>query len=149
MEGARKKTSDENILVDSLRLSDAEWYACVSEMDRNASRSNVDKERRTFERLPYRNSPYLYLAIHNPDGRHQHFKVRANNLSQSGIGFLHGSYIYSGTYVELLMQHRDLGSTKIGALVRTCTHVKNTIHRVGAEFEKQINLDDFLLAEAG
>lgn len=138
--------SDEKIIVDTLRLSDAEWYACVSEMDRNASRSICQKEQRRSERVPYRNASNIVIAIHNYDGRRQYFRVRTHDLSEYGISFLHGSYIHVGTHVEMPLLHRECGITNVHATISCCTHVKNTIHRVGAEFDEVINIDDYLLA---
>ena len=141
--------SGEVTVVDALRLSDAEWYACVSEMDRKSSQSKVEKERRRDERLPYRNSTYVIIVLHNFDGRQQHFRVRTYDLSKTGVSFLHGAYIYEQTHVELWMQHRVTGTTRIHATIRSCVHVKRMIHRVSAEFDEPIDLDDYLLAEAG
>lgn len=136
-------------VYDTLKMSDSDWYACVSEMDRRSSRSTGHHEQRRHERLPYRNSVYVVIAVHNYDDTVQRFKVRTYDLSESGIGFLHGAYIHANTHVELMMEHREIGRIIIDATIRSCSHVKKTIHRVGAEFEKPINLDDFLLAQVG
>lgn len=136
-------------IVDSLRLSDADWYACVSEMDRTASKSKFSEELRRDERVAYRNSLYVLLVIHNYDSSKQHFKVRTYDLSSTGISFLNGSFIHLGTHVEIWMQHCDTGLTQLHATIRNCTLVKGVIHRIGAEFEDPINVNDFLMAMAG
>ena len=149
MPGTHSGTPEEDQVYDTLKLTDAEWYACVNEMDRKASRAKVSKDQRRHERLPYRNSLYVVIVLRNHDDRTQRFRVRTYDLSESGIGFLHGGYIHAGTHVELMMQHSLTGLTKIDATIRSCSHVKKTIHRVGAEFDDLIVLDDFLLADAG
>lgn len=136
-------------IVDALRLSDADWYACVSEMDRASSKAKFPEERRRDERVAYRNSPYVLVVIHNYDSRKQHFKVRTYDLSRTGLSFLNGTFIHFGSHAELWMQHCDSGLTTVHATVRNCTLVKGTIHRVSVEFEEPINVNDFLLAEAG
>lgn len=136
-------------VVDALRLSDADWYACVGEMDRNSSKTKFSEERRRDERVAYRNSPYVHVVIHNYDSRKQHFKVRTYDLSRSGVSFLNGSFIHLNTHIELWMQHSVAGLTQLHATTRDCTLVKGTIHRVSAEFEEPIELNDYLMAEAG
>ena len=136
-------------IVDTLRLSDADWYACVSEMDRASAKTRFTHERRRDERVAYRNSPYVLIVVHNYDSRKQYFKVRTYDLSRSGMSFLNGSFIHIGTHVELWMQHCDTGVTQIHATLRACNLVKGTIHRVSVEFEEPIELNDYLLAVAG
>ena len=136
-------------LIDALRISDAEWYECVKEMDR---RANAEGERgdenRADPRQPYRNITKIIVSIRNYDGRQQHFQVRAYDLSASGLGFLHGTYLYKGTPAELFMEHRTEGIVRIPAMIMSCTHVKNRIHRVGAKFEQPIELSDYVLSDA-
>ncbi|MEM6260289.1 MAG: PilZ domain-containing protein [Planctomycetota bacterium] len=139
---------EENQVVDTLRLSDSEWYECVSEMDREAARNNSHQSKRAHERLPYRNLLQVLITVRNYCGRLQYFNSRPYDLSENGIGFLHGAYMHVGTHIELQLMHRLTGMTKVRATVRSCAHIKNKIHRVGAEFEEPIEINDYLLAEA-
>ena len=136
-------------LVDALRISDAEWYACVQEMDLRAMQQKGINESRLETRQPYRNIAKIILSIRSYDGRLQQFKVRAYDLSRTGLGFLHGAYVYEGSQVELLMQHHVNGMIRIPASIVSCVHVKKRIHQVGAKFDEPIELDDFLMSEAG
>lgn len=136
-------------LVDSLRISDAEWYACVQEMDMRSMGVNVPFDRRHMKRQPYRNIARIIVSIYTFDGMRQQFKVRAYDLSPTGLGFLHGAYLYNDTPAELLMQHHIHGMTRIPATIVSCVHVKNRIHRVGAKFAEPIELDGYLMSEAG
>ncbi|MEM9347493.1 MAG: PilZ domain-containing protein [Planctomycetota bacterium] len=140
---------EEKKVVDTLRLSDAEWYECVSEMDRESARNCQDHTRRARERLPYRNLHHVLITVRNYCGRLQYFQSRPYDLSESGIGFLHGAYMHVGTSIELQLMHRVTGMTKVRATVRGCSHIKNKIHCVGAQFDELIELDDYLLAQAG
>lgn len=139
----------EGQLVDSLRISDAEWYACVQELDLRAMQRKDGNDKRSEKRLPYRNIARIILSIRSYDGLLQQFKVRAYNLSTSGVGFLHGAYVYEGTEAEIFMQHHVNGMTRMPATIVNCVHVKKRIHQVGAKFDEPINLEDFLMSEAG
>ena len=136
-------------LIDALRISDAEWHECVKEMDRWAySEGERDEENRAEPRQPYRNTTKIIVSFRNYDGRQQYFQVRAYDLSASGLGFLHGAYIYSDTPAEIYMEHRTDGIVRLSAKIMVCTHVKKRIHRVGAKFEQPIELGDYVLSDA-
>jgi len=136
-------------LVDALRISDAQWYACVQEMDLRAMQNRDASDKRQTTRQPYRNIAKIIVSLRSYDGRLQQFKVRAYDLSESGLGFLHGAYIYDNTPAELLMQHHVHGMTRISATLVSCVHVKDRIHRVGAKFAEPIDLAGYLMSEAG
>ena len=139
----------EGELIDALRISDAEWQECVKEMDRRAnSDDDGGHPNRAEPRQPYRNITKIIVSIRNYDGRQQHFQVRAYDLSPSGLGFLHGAYIYKDTPAELFMEHRTDGIVRVSAVIKSCVHVKKRIHRVGAQFEQPIELGDYLLSDA-
>lgn len=135
-------------LVDALRISDAEWHEVVQEMDLRAMAESDRENSRAEERHPYRNIAKIIVSIRNYDGRMQQFKVRAYDLSPSGLGFLHGAYIYNNTPAELYLVNRTNGMTRIPAKIVSCIHVKKRIHRVGAKFKEPINLSDFILSSA-
>ncbi len=132
--------------VDTLRLTDSEWLAYVAELDRESSRHlSADTDRR-HERVAYRNVVHLLATLKNQDGRVQKFMVRTHDLSESGMGFLHGSFIYPQSRIQLVLHHRVHGQNYHDGVVRRCEHFKRHIHRVGVEFDKSINLEDYLLA---
>jgi hypothetical protein len=139
----------DGLLVDSLRISDAEWYACVHEMDLRSAQYKKTLEKRSVPRQAYRNIARIIVTIQTFGGQTQQFKARAYDLSEHGIGFLHGAYVYKDTPAEILMQHHVNGMTRIHATIVNCEHVKKRIHRVGAKFEEPINLEDYLMNEAG
>ena len=148
MPRALRSLSADRVLVDTLRLSDAEWYECVSEMDRVAAQSASPSDPQQDERVPYRNSPHIMIEMRTHDGRQQLVKVRPYDLSESGIGFLNGAYMHVGTEIVLHLRHSEIGMTRIEATIRCCSHVKNTIHHVDADFKEPMQINEFLLAEA-
>lgn len=138
----------DGMLVDALRISDAEWYACVQEMDLRAAQDKSGKSSRAEERKPYRNIARIIVSIQTHGGQVQQFKVRAYDLSRTGLGFLHGAFVYNNSPAEIYMQHHVNGMTRIPATITSCAHVKKRIHRVGAKFNEPIDLNDYLMSEA-
>ncbi len=134
--------------IDSLKLTDAQWLSLVAEVDRESSRHRGNKDdRRQHERMPYRNTTYLVATVRGGDGREQRFLVRTHDISETGLGFLHGNFIYPGSSVELVLKHRTYGQTYHTAVVRRCVHYKRHIHQIGIEFDEPIRLDDYLLVQ--
>ena len=138
--------SDGERAVDSLRLTDSEWLAYVAELDRESARHIDASTERRHERVAYRNVVHLLATLHNQDGRTQKFMVRTHDLSESGMGFLHGSFIYPQSRIQLVLHHRMHGQSYHDGIVRRCEHFKRHIHRIGVEFDKPITLEDYLLA---
>ncbi len=139
-------TSDQ--AVDTLRLTNREWRELIDEIDRESSRYIDKLQLRRDERVAYRNVAHLLATITAADGRIQRFRVRTHDLSASGLGFLHGTFIYPGSKVKLVLNHCVQGPVYIDGVVRRCEHCKRHIHRVGVEFNKPIEAEMFILAEA-
>lgn len=139
--------SGEEDAVDTLRLTDSEWLSYVAELDREASRHMPNEDGRQHERMPYRNVAYVTATLKHLDGRHQKFIIRTHDLSESGLGFLHGNFIYPGSPMRVILHHRVHGLSYHDTIVRRCAHYKRHIHQVGVEFEKPINIEDYILTE--
>ncbi|MEM6260290.1 MAG: PilZ domain-containing protein [Planctomycetota bacterium] len=143
---SQQNLSKDQLVLDTLRLSDEEWYDCVSRLDRDAAHATVSRERRSEERIPYRNLSTLLVTIRSPDGRQLNYRARPYDLSRSGIGFLHGTFIHLGLDIDVHLKHREAGMVNLHAQIRCCFHIRNTIHRIGAQFDSPIDVDDYLLA---
>ncbi|MEM9347494.1 MAG: PilZ domain-containing protein [Planctomycetota bacterium] len=146
MSSSHQGLSKDQFVLDTLRLTDEEWYECVSELDRDAANAIVSHERRSDERVPYRNLSTLLVTIRSVDGRQLNYRARPYDLSRSGIGFLHGTFMHMGLDIDVHLKHRELGMTKLHAHIHCCYHIKDSIHRIGAQFDSPIDVDDYLLA---
>lgn len=142
----RLQGAGEPQIFDTLKLTDDQWYECVSEMDRAASKSKLNSESLEAERVAYRNLDHIVVSVQGHEGHRLYYKVRPYDISTSGIGFLHGSYIHVGTKIELELKHHELGMTTMRGEVRCCDHVQGRIHLVDASFNESIELDGYLLA---
>jgi hypothetical protein len=139
----RGTSSSSDAPIDSLRLTDAQWLALADRLDGEAASHSVGNERRRHERVAYRSVIRLAIAVEHPSGDKQKYLVRSHDLSASGIGFFHGSYMHVGTKIILLMTHRQTGARCVVGVVRRCAHVSQRIHKVGVEFNEPIVLEDF------
>ncbi len=132
--------------IDTLRLDDDEWRALVGELDRITANGSSIPERREHERVAYRNSAFVFATIEGPDQQPKRYKIRTHDLSAGGIGFLHGTFIYPGSKVQVVLRHQTQGAVLITGAVRRCDHLTRHIHHVGVQFDELIEPEHFLLA---
>ena len=127
--------------IDSLRLSaaeQAEILQSLAEREAHGDRS----ERRREPRLPFEHR--IEVAICAAYGPQTHYLVQGRNLTSRGIGFLHGTFMYSHTVCSVAMPALD-GRTIVtrGQVVR-CQLVRRHIHDIGVRFDKRIALADYV-----
>jgi CheY-like chemotaxis protein len=131
--------------VDSLRMSAAEQKEILSRLSQHEQ--VTAKNRRNQERLHYTNPAGLIVQMRHPGGSASNFLVRARNLSATGIGFLHGSFVYSGTPCMLALRGVNGKIVGIEGTVARCQHVKGHVHDIGVCFNEPINLAQFISAK--
>jgi CheY-like chemotaxis protein len=131
--------------ANTLGLGKTELEAILESLD--AEGAGKGTARRESSRLAFRING-VPLDITQPGGGQTRIHVAGRNLSRSGLGFLHSSYMHPGTTVTALLPHRNLGPQKIeGTLVR-CRHVTRHIHDCGVRFKQPINLRDYMDLDA-
>lgn len=128
---------------DSLRMSPKEQDEILSELEGRSARQR-SSERRTDERLRYVQSALLFLQVRHPGGTTSNYLVRTRNLSKTGIGFLHGSFLYSGTPCTVSLRTPQNKFVDVEGTVVRCSHVRGHIHDVGVKFVKPVKLRDFM-----
>src|SRR3954469_14166656 len=88
---------------DSLGISAREQGDILTELERRAA-SQKSSERRVDERLRYVQQALLFMQVRHPGGTISNYLVRTRNLSTTGIGFLHGTFLYTGTPCTLSLR---------------------------------------------
>jgi CheY-like chemotaxis protein len=99
--------------------------------------------KRQSSRLEFR-QPSIGVDIIQPGGGQTHINVACRNLSRTGLGFLHSSYVHVGTRVVLTLDHQSAAPVRVPAKVMRCRHVTKTVHDVGVMFDEPINPRDFM-----
>jgi hypothetical protein len=72
------------------------------------------------------------------------FIVAPIDLSDSGIGFLHGSFLYPGTRCAISLRADDGTLLTAAGLVVRCRMVTGHVHDVGVRFEAQQRIESFV-----
>ena len=134
---------DESGYIDTIRLNESQLQEVLDQLDLTSA---VDDEprgsnRRTGNdiRLPYRN-PGIHLTIDHPGGGQSPFIVAGRNLTQRGLGFIHGNYLHTGTPGRVELPQTIGGTASIRCTVIWCRHVRNHIHECAVRFDRPIDL---------
>ncbi len=102
--------------------------------------------------IPFRRHPRHLFRVHgslsvvfyHPGKSASTCSVVPRDISASGIGFLHGGFVYPGTQCEVKLPTVDGESTLVAGKVVRCVLIRSNVHDVGVEFNNEINLNDHL-----
>ncbi|MEM6391921.1 MAG: hypothetical protein AAF797_04040 [Planctomycetota bacterium] len=138
--------ADSQPAIDTLRIGDAEWMTLVSHLDRASAKIRVTEETRTDERIPYRNLSSVLLAVAPPDPKDEwsRFKVRPRDISTGGFGFLHGSYLHTGSPCLAVLGAHGRGLVTVRGTIARCEFLRGKLHQVGIRFDQPIDVEPFL-----
>ena len=126
--------------TNTLGMTNVELEAIYEQLESGGGDSS---HRRQSSRLKFRH-PSISMEIIQPGGGQTHITVACRNLSRTGLGFLHSSYVHTGTRVVLTLTHHSAQRVRVAAKVVRCRHVTRTVHDVGVMFETPINIRDFM-----
>ncbi|MDX2116758.1 MAG: PilZ domain-containing protein [Planctomycetota bacterium] len=70
--------------------------------------------------------------------------VVPRDVSDGGLSFLHGVFIYSGTHILIQLKTRDGEQMLVPGKVVRCTHVVGRVHEVGVKFDRPIDVAPFV-----
>ncbi len=129
---------------DILRISDAEYRAIETELSAQIE-SHAAASRRGGRRYAYFVSRGLEITFEQP-GQPARFVVRPHDLSEEGLGVLHGAFVYTGVACTTRLVARDGEAVLAKGRVRHCRCVRGRVHYVGIRFDRAIALDLFVNA---
>ena len=128
-------------VVDTLRITDQERRQILSELD-GRQISDAASDRREHERVPYQEAHGLLVVMSHPGGNVVKYLVKPRNLSETGVGFLHGNFVHIGTACIMAIKTRSGKPILVNGHVARCIHVRSNVHEVGVHFEEPIDLDE-------
>lgn len=126
--------------TNTLGLNTNELNAVFDQLDGGGADNNL---RRQSARLSFRQES-IGVEIVQPGGGQTQMHCACRNLSRTGLGLLHSSYIHVGTTVVLTLIHHDGSEVRVRGKVMRCRHVTRHVHDVGVRFNEPINIRDFM-----
>ncbi len=130
-----------NQLIDTLHLSDEQWRTLSEKLDRD--NLGVTGKRR-YQRISYRKLAQLAIAVQQPNGEWAKYVVRSRDLSPSGIGFIHGTYIHPGSECRVILKDCHGQVACLNGVIKCCRLVEGIAHNVGVQFNEEINIASFV-----
>jgi hypothetical protein len=94
---------------------------------------------RVHARWPFRKL-YIQLDIQHPGGTATTLRVASRNLSRSGIGLLHSTFIHAKSPCIVHLPGVDGQVRAVPGVMARCTHRGGRVHELGVRFDTQIDL---------
>lgn len=133
-------------ILDTLKLSEAEWHEIAQHLDDAASKAdaptNTKKRRAKRERFAKRS--LLIFRVAHPGGNEERYLVRSRNVSDTGLGFLHGGFLYPKSECVVVLQRKDRMYVEVPATVVRCRLITGKVHEVGIKFRNPIRCAEYL-----
>ncbi|MCL4220063.1 MAG: PilZ domain-containing protein [Phycisphaerales bacterium] len=128
---------------DLLRIDQVTYESVITEL-RASAVPTVDSRRRD-ERVPYALPSAMVVIFHyeSVDER-EAFQVRPFDLSPSGMGILHGQFVYQSTPVMALMKNLGGQVERVTGKVAHTRLVRGRIHAIGITFDERLDLSRFI-----
>jgi len=132
------KTSN---LVRTIRLDDAAIDEIMKKLD--DSTLDVERERRGTPRYGYNVKGCVVHMQPQGGGPPTSYLVPTRNISNTGMGFLHGAFIYPGSkcVIQLITMHGTWQN--VPAEVVRCVYIVNGVHDIGVRFFESIDASEF------
>ena len=133
---------DDLVVLRSLRLPEAQLrriaQALVAKMQ-----EDVPSTPRA-PRYPYRVRGGVEFIL-NPDGAGTlRYRVDAIDLSATGVGLMHGNFVYRGTECELHLVTCDREMVRVSGKVSRCDCFCAPVHILGVHFHAPIDVGNFV-----
>lgn len=135
-------THGKNTYVDSVRLTRTQFTEIFEDLEL-ARREAPDSNRREGDRKHVSAIAGVLLEVEHPGGAAARFIVRPRNISRTGMGFIHGGYLYKGSKVTITLVMLDREMIVLRGTVMRCRHVKARIHEIGMRFAEPLSVDPF------
>ena len=140
---ARKKTAQ---TLDMLRLEPEQIDEVFGELDGTEDDQFADK--REHARQPYRADVVLICEVRESRTEWGRYQVRCVDLSEGGVGFIHGAFLHLGTVCKLTLVNRQRRGFRVRGEVKRCELVQGHVHRIGVQFETPLDLYEMLGEQA-
>lgn len=133
---------DDERILDTLRLSLDEYSAIVSQLATDGDGRRGTNHRR-HPRLRYWNQD-LAVRLQRQNRASIPYRVKAHNISARGVAFLNGFFIQTGTPCDAALRNVRGGTVSLSGKVARCRYVGGKTHEIGMEFDRLIELREFL-----
>lgn len=132
---------------DTLRVSHKQLAQLYSVLDKMGGEGKGEARRQRV-RHTFREGTRLMLSIDATNAvPERRFRVASNDISETGVSILNGTFIHPGSQCMVVLQQTDGTLSEIRGRVVRCRHVMNHVHEIGVQFDEPIDIHLYLLEE--
>ncbi len=95
--------------------------------------------RRVHQRHPYKPPTPVRIEVEHAGGSTGYFVVFAHDISDGGVGFFHGGFLYPGSVCHVDLVASDSEQIRVTGKVARCVCIEGRVHFVGVAFEESID----------
>ncbi len=128
-------------VVRTIRANDEDITGLLDELDGRGS--DAADNLRNDSRYRFRLKGCVVHLQSATDGMPTSYLVTTRNLSNSGLCFLHGTYLYAGTKCVTQLTSIHGAWQNVPAVVRRCAYLRDGIHEIGVQFITPIEASEF------
>lgn len=128
---------------DLVRVSDREAKALREALERRAA-MEPERGKRKQHRVDLSEFGRIVVELRPHGAEAACYVVVPVDLSEGGLAFLHGMFVYPGTACTARLRTRDGRTVGVLGKVARCTLVSGRIHEVGMKFESPVDLGLFV-----
>jgi len=103
-----------------------------------------DDTARQSTRYTFRMPSPMEIVLLQPGGSVGRFQVVPHNISNTGLGFLHGAFVHLGTVCQMKLVTLDDKIVVLRGKTKHATCVRGRVHFIGVEFDCSIDVLDFV-----
>lgn len=128
-------------LVRTIRLDDAVIAEILTRLD--VATKPAAQDRRAGRRFRYRVKGCVMHVQGKGATSPTAFVIHTQNISATGLAFLHGGFVYPGTRCVLRLVAADGRAKNVEATIVRCAYLQANVHHVAARFRHKIDPADF------
>lgn len=124
----------------SLKLSVAERHELLQAIAMQSD-ATPDASRRKDPRFRLPESTFIVGELCQPGGLPQRAIIAGRDVGRGGMSFLHNCFLHPGTIVRFAFADSEKKPVcEASGVVRTCEHVRGSVHTVGVKFDKPLGI---------
>jgi len=126
--------------IQTIRLDPRKLAIILEEIRASEQKTDIDDSRESDRIWLSKRIVVKFQGKHSCAGE---FEAYVRNISSTGISFIHGVYVYPETPCSITINTRTGEQQCMAAVVKRCRHVTGTLHEIGAQFESEIEIEEF------
>lgn len=123
-------------------MSGDEIVKIIDTLEGLSDEAKVIQNKRSAVRLPLPRDLTVVLSTAGPSGEEQAFLVHSRQISDTGIGFLHGGFLHLERKCVVDIYNGAICLASLPGVMIRCRHITGMVHEAAVKFDRRINAQD-------